>query len=235
MAFTIKSDLITTGDLEVELDFPYPPIHTTAYKYEVFVGSYDFPTNHTTSAQQGCGEPGTAHIYHEMQETKYFVNLRWPRESTLHLTRDEPKGSTAKTAHRFTLAPKQKTDSVTFTAHFSPDRKIAELPATIQKRSPQGWHSYWEEGGFVDLTESPNPKANELQRRIILSQYHARVNSAAKGQPPQESGLMNNGWYGKLLASTVEAIKLTQRRQVSHGDGHMARCSLEHMGSSKDF
>lgn len=35
VAFTIESDLIKSGDLQVELDFPYPPIHTTEYKYEV--------------------------------------------------------------------------------------------------------------------------------------------------------------------------------------------------------
>jgi hypothetical protein len=35
VAFTIESDLIKSGDLKVEMDFPYPPIHTTKYKYEV--------------------------------------------------------------------------------------------------------------------------------------------------------------------------------------------------------
>lgn len=35
VAFEVKSELITKGDLEVELDFPYPPIHSTTYKYEV--------------------------------------------------------------------------------------------------------------------------------------------------------------------------------------------------------
>lgn len=35
IAFSIESELVGHGDLQVELDFPYPPIHTTAYKYEV--------------------------------------------------------------------------------------------------------------------------------------------------------------------------------------------------------
>jgi hypothetical protein len=35
VAFTIESNLIKSGALQVELDFPYPPIHTTQYKYEV--------------------------------------------------------------------------------------------------------------------------------------------------------------------------------------------------------
>lgn len=35
VTFSIQSDLIRRGQLGVELDFPYPPIHSTAYKYEV--------------------------------------------------------------------------------------------------------------------------------------------------------------------------------------------------------
>lgn len=35
VAFSLDSDLLQNGDLKVELDFPYPPIHSTAYKYEV--------------------------------------------------------------------------------------------------------------------------------------------------------------------------------------------------------
>jgi hypothetical protein len=41
VAFTIESDLIRSGDLQVEMDFPYPPIHTTAYKYEVGIPVLD--------------------------------------------------------------------------------------------------------------------------------------------------------------------------------------------------
>lgn len=39
VAFSINSDLINSGDLQVEMDFPYPPIHTTTYKYEVRTGA----------------------------------------------------------------------------------------------------------------------------------------------------------------------------------------------------
>ncbi|KAI1403447.1 Six-hairpin glycosidase-like protein [Hypoxylon fuscum] len=206
VAFHVQSPLLASGDLEVELDFPYPPIHTTTYKYEVFAGVYDFPLNHTTFIVKGC-KVDEAHIYHELQETKYFVNLRWPVENTLNLSRLEPSGSSAVTAHRYTLSASSKSrhrpDTLDFTANFSPDKKTAALPSSIRDRNSEGWHQYWNEGGFVDLTSSSSTKADELQRRIILSQYHVRVNSAAKGQSPQESGLMNNGWYGKFHMEMV--------------------------------
>lgn len=197
VAFTVVSDLVASGDLEVLLDFPYPPIHTTKYKYEVFVGVYEFPANHTTVSTKSEEAKTVAHIYHEMQETKYHVNLRWSSCTPLELTREEPEGSTQINAHRFTLENKGNSSSMSFTAHFSPEKTIPDSPKTIQKRGPGAWNDYWTDGGFIDLTESPNPAADELQRRIILSQYHVRVNSAATGQSPQESGLMNNGWYGK--------------------------------------
>ncbi|KAL9942609.1 hypothetical protein ACHAQF_008618 [Verticillium nonalfalfae] len=207
VVFDIDSELIQSGDLTVELDFPYPPIHSTKYKYEVFVGVYDFPANHTTRLTRSC-EANTAHIYHEMQATRYSVNLRWPDMSPLSLQKVEPEGSTAITAHRYTLAPasgreEQKPSSLSFTAHFSPRKRLPDPPETIRARNTDGWHEYWDQGGFVDLTASTNPNATELQRRIITSQYHVRVNSAAKGESPQESGLMNNGWYGKFHMEMV--------------------------------
>ncbi|KAI1798531.1 Six-hairpin glycosidase-like protein [Daldinia bambusicola] len=206
VTFHVESQLLASDDLEIELDFPYPPIHTTKYKYEVFAGVYDFPLNHTTSIIKNC-KGNEAHIYHELQEIKYFVNLRWPIDSPLRLSKVEPPGSNTVTAHRYTLSSAAKShhrsNIIDLTVHFSPDKRTPALPSRIRSRNTEQWHQYWEDGGFVDLTSSSNPKADELQRRIILSQYHVRVNSAATGKSPQESGLMNNGWYGKFHIEMV--------------------------------
>jgi hypothetical protein len=188
--FEVQSDLLSSGDLTVGLDFPYPPIHSTKYKYEVFVGSYDFPQNHTTLIVGNTKD--RAHIFHQLQETTYFVNLRWPA-SSLQLSR------VSNATHRYTLVP-SSSSTLKFTANFALDKQVPDSPSALQHQNPIDWKKYWTRGGFVDLTASSNPKANELQRRIILSLYHVRVNSAAKGQSPQESGLMNNGWYGTLFA-----------------------------------
>ncbi|OJJ00736.1 hypothetical protein ASPVEDRAFT_82294 [Aspergillus versicolor CBS 583.65] len=200
VAFNIESRLVETGALTVELDFPYPPIHSTDYKYEVFVGVYDFADNHTTSIIPSRNRD-TAHIYHELQETNYFTNLRWPSHSPLQLLQNQKAAGLAK--HQYRLKPQTRSSTISFTALFSPEKQIPDHPTKIQKRNTAGWNKYWSKGGFVDLTSSTNPKADELQRRIILSQYHVRVNSAATGQSPQESGLMNNGWYGKFHMEMV--------------------------------
>ncbi|KAI8960287.1 Six-hairpin glycosidase-like protein [Daldinia sp. FL1419] len=213
VVFQIDSELISTGDLQVEFDFPYPPKHNVSASsdFEIFMGSYDFPLNHTTSIVKAHNGPqnGVAHIYHEMQETTYYVNLRWPCKSPLSLTRNEPQGSNAVTAHRYTLSPAASPryghppTSISFTAHFSLDLKLPASPSAIRKRNPIAWNQYWNEGGFVDLTESSNPSSTELQRRIIMTQYYMRVNSAATGQIPQESGLVYNGWWGKFHLEMV--------------------------------
>ncbi|TGJ88068.1 hypothetical protein E0Z10_g682 [Xylaria hypoxylon] len=204
VAFRIESELVASGFLEVELDFPYPPIHTTKYKYEVFIGVYDFPLNHSTAIVESK-DVGASHIQHQLQETGYFVNIRWPSEQPLTLTRNEPAGSITTTAHRYTLSKAHNSfdGAIEFSANFAPENQRVDLPDAIRRRNPLGWNQYWRRGGFVDVTSSPSPKADELQRRIILSQYHVRVNSAAIGQSPQESGLMTNGWYGKFHMEQV--------------------------------
>ncbi|GAW15177.1 hypothetical protein ANO14919_045860 [Xylariales sp. No.14919] len=204
VAFRIESELVASGVLAVELDFPYPPIHSTKYKYEVFIGVYDFPQNHTTAIVESK-DAGGAHIQHQLQETSYFVNLRWPCGRPLALSRNEPADSVTATAHRYTLskARNSSSDAIEFSANFAPENQSADLPAAIRRRNPLGWNRYWRRGGFVDVTSSPSPAADELQRRIIQSQYHVRVNSAASGQSPQESGLMTNGWYGKFHMEQV--------------------------------
>ncbi|KAJ4293501.1 hypothetical protein N0V90_008784 [Kalmusia sp. IMI 367209] len=188
VAFTIESDLLTSRELEV------------------FVGVYDFPMNHTTSIISDNRKDTAASIKHQLQETMYFANLRWPAQTPLSLVRNEPENANTTIAHRYTLKPSSTSgipSTISFTSQFSPDQRIPPLPSAIQKRNKLEWNQYWKEGGFVDLTASSNSNATELQRRIITSQYHVRVNSAAKGQSPQESGLMNNGWYGKFHMEMV--------------------------------
>lgn len=138
-----------------------------------------------------------------MQELQYFVNFRWSDNAPLEITRDEIANRTADTVHLFVVKPHSNSSVIAFTTHFAQYQHIPDLPQDIQDRNTKEWNNYWQKGGFVDLTASSNPNATELQRRIITSQYHVRVNSAASEQSPQESGLMNNGWYGKFHMEMV--------------------------------
>jgi len=59
------------------------------------------------------------------------------------------------------------------------------------------WRDYWMHGGAIDFSGSTDPRAAELERRVILSQYLAAINQAGE-YPPQEEGLFSNSWNGKF-------------------------------------
>jgi hypothetical protein len=58
------------------------------------------------------------------------------------------------------------------------------------------WARFWESGGAIELADSDDSRAQELERRIVLSQYLSAINSGS--QPPAETGLMLNSWRGKF-------------------------------------
>ncbi|WP_431211123.1 hypothetical protein ACQ86N_35145 [Puia sp. P3] len=62
--------------------------------------------------------------------------------------------------------------------------------------SAKEWEDYWMKGAAVDFSGSTDPRAFELERRVVLSRYLMRVQEAGDN-PPQETGLTYNSWYGK--------------------------------------
>ena len=50
---------------------------------------------------------------------------------------------------------------------------------------------------MIDLSGNDDPRAAELERRIVLSQYVMAVHDAGS-LPPQETGLAVNSWFGKF-------------------------------------
>jgi hypothetical protein len=59
------------------------------------------------------------------------------------------------------------------------------------------WRTYWLQGGAIDFSGSTDPRAAELERRVVLSQYLSALNGAGD-VPPQEEGLFSNSWNGKF-------------------------------------
>ncbi|MDR1807667.1 MAG: hypothetical protein LBR33_07140 [Propionibacteriaceae bacterium] len=51
------------------------------------------------------------------------------------------------------------------------------------------WKAYWNEGGRIDLSESEDPQAEELERRLVLSHYLLRVNNTSVW-PASNPGLL---------------------------------------------
>ena len=111
---------------------------------------------------------------------------------------------TAPDRQRVALHAGPQDDSLSFICAFSPTILPAKLPdadatfAVCRER----WPAFWKSGGAIDFSGSTDPRANELERRVVLSQYLMKVNEAGL-LPPQESGLVNNGWFGKFHMEMV--------------------------------
>ncbi|KAF8582067.1 hypothetical protein K439DRAFT_1352192 [Ramaria rubella] len=200
IAVQIESSLLHSGGLGVFLDFPW---NDGSEKFEApFVGSYDNASLHTTQITlQSATE---ARISHTLVDSTFYTALSWnasasSSHSITQLSRDDPA------AHRYTLRPSSSSDSalsLSVTYSLSPSNTTPSV-SVVQESSTVGWNSFWTTGGFVDLvTGSTATGADELQRRIILSQYLLAVNEAGDS-PTQESGLVNNGWYGKFHLEMV--------------------------------
>jgi hypothetical protein len=83
--------------------------------------------------------------------------------------------------------------------HFSAEEIREDLPSfrEIQNAAQRSWEEFWSSGGAVELADSRDARAPELERRIVLSRYLTAIQCAGS-YPPAETGLTCNSWYGKF-------------------------------------
>jgi hypothetical protein len=89
-------------------------------------------------------------------------------------------------------------DTVCATVAFGPDRTAALPPFDeVRQAAAAHWRDFWTGGAAVSFAGSTDPRAAELERRVVLSQYLTAVHCAGSA-PPQETGLVHNSWGGKF-------------------------------------
>lgn len=100
--------------------------------------------------------------------------------------------------HHFRLVPGRGEQALSFVVEFSRAEPALPLPdaAETVRASVTHWEAFWRKAGMLDLSGSTDPRAAELERRVVLSQYLTAVQLAGE-VPPQESGLTCSTWYGK--------------------------------------
>ncbi|NLA48927.1 MAG: hypothetical protein GX876_05625 [Bacteroidales bacterium] len=123
-----------------------------------------------------------------MNDTEYNILLNW--SGNAEIVEDKP--------HFFNLTP-HSGDILKFSTHFIRKESAIEAISSGEyyNSSVKEWKDYWLSGAAIDLSAGKDPRWKELERRIILSQYVMKVNEAGS-LPPQESNLVNNGWYGRF-------------------------------------
>jgi len=102
-------------------------------------------------------------------------------------------------AHQFLLRG-NKTPKFEFRICFAKKTgTIGTVPSALEvfTESANHWKQFWLTGAAVDFTGSKDPRAPELERRVVLSQYLTAIQCSGS-TPPQETGLTCNSWYGKF-------------------------------------
>lgn len=180
IAVRIKSRKVAEGSIGIFLDFPYASLH------EFGNGADWGKTDQHQTVETVNGRQ--VRFQRIMNATRYDVRMSWDQNADFKKVK----------AHRYEVTPVTDADEICFIVCFDKEKDSSPLPtfAQTEQASVKHWADFWQSGGAIDLSESKDPRWKELERRIVLSQYIMAVNEAGS-LPPQESGLVNNGWYGK--------------------------------------
>lgn len=175
LAVRVRSAALREG-LSVSLSFGYgnPDWHN----------AQDWESPHLHHSRLSTEPDGSWRIDRTLDATEYQV--RWAADGDLARTGD----------HEFALSTED--DALSLVLAFSPRSGLAQLPGLeeVRLRAAVHWQQFWESGAALDLGQVDDPRAKELERRVVLSQYLTAVNCSGD-MPPQETGLVCNSWRGK--------------------------------------
>jgi hypothetical protein len=180
VAVRIDSPLIAAGRLKVRLAFPY-----ASDSFGPDYQDWSHPDSHETRMKPRG--PGSADFSRTLDDTHYNVRVRWSDGASL----------VSAGKHEFILAGAG--DHLELSAWFSrqPPATEADNVAAVQTAAADSWHRYWNTGGVIDFSGTADPRAAELERRLVLSQYLMAVHDSGDC-PPEETGLAANSWFGKF-------------------------------------
>ncbi len=178
VAVKVRSALMSQGRLFIRLRFPFPA--------NAFADSGDNWSDAERHRSSFTRTAGGALFIHTLDTNSYFVKLAWSGTAAI----------TEKGAHYFLLQPSAA--NFELSCLFSSQKTGAPVPgfAAVKAVNAASWKSFWSRGGAVDFSGSTDPRAMELERRVVLSQYLTKIQCAGR-YPPQETGLTYNSWYGK--------------------------------------
>lgn len=176
----VKSPLLKNQQAKVAIRLPYP-----TGKHADHAADWSKTDRHTSSIVKQDAQ--SALIQHQLDSTTYYIYVRWNGIADL-----QPMDN-----HQYALSTTD--DVLEFSAEYSLkpiDRPASETFADHMKRNQKFWHRHWSAGAFADFGQCTDPRAKELERRVVLSQYLTYINCAGN-MPPQETGLTYNSWFGR--------------------------------------
>ena len=179
--YRIKTPLLKDGRAMVSIRLPYP-----TGRHADAASDWTKPERHTSRIIDSGAS--YAVIEHCLDSTRYYITLHWEGDAVL----------TERAPHDFALTT--SADILAFKAIYSPVRGDAVTTSLVFDQELRAiiraWNRWWQQGAIVDFAQCTDPRAKELERRVVLSQYLTQVN-CANAQPPQETGLAYNSWFGR--------------------------------------
>jgi hypothetical protein len=176
---SVRSPLVASGRVGVEVRYP-----GVSPKINPDPQDWSRDDSHTTAVIENKG--GRLLARRQLDDTRYWTGIESP-------------GATIAQAgpHRFTVTGKAQTLTVQVGFGRDPAQVATGDWRGAVANSVTGWRNFWTKGGAIDFSGSTDPRAPELERRVILSQYLGRINQSGD-LPPQEEGLFSNSWNGKF-------------------------------------
>lgn len=176
----IESPLLSSGHLKAVIKFPYAKDCHVCPGYD-----WNNEDKHTSAMESAAKYAAT--IARVIDSTRYFTNLSWDNGE---LKQTSP--------HQFELSASENTAALELAAVFTRDLRPYEVEFDeVARFNAEHWRTFWTAGGFIDFSKCTDPRAKELERRVILSQYLTKIQCSGS-LPPQETGLTMNSWYGKF-------------------------------------
>lgn len=176
----INSPLIAERRIAIRLRFPYPN-----GEFKDAGIDYNDGNKHSSSSENQSN--GDVIFKHSLDSTTYFIHAHFRQSSITH--QSQP--------HDFLIEPSNAGNVLEATFNFSQKHFSQSFSfEVVQQSSAAAWLAFWKSGGAIDFSGSTNPRAFELERRAILSQYLLRAQEASSF-PSQETGLTYNSWYGR--------------------------------------
>lgn len=207
VAVRIESELVRSGELVVQIDFPNPDLTPGPW-----VGSFNDAQSTPFEIQRV--DDDKALVVKRLLQNEYAQGVVGDYSYSTRVDavggKVEQVGETS--AIRITGLDADTLDlAITFdggdySSFPTDDSVLTSAPVSFdeaQEISQARWETFWTSGAAVDLSESADPRWKELERRVVLSQFQLRANSAGDW-PCGESGLVTIcPWSGRFHMEMV--------------------------------
>ena len=179
LAIRIESPLLESGRLSVRLKFPYGGVDWGT------AADWSLADRHTTTSRITDRQ---ADLTRRLDGDSYHVRAAWSQGGRMRTV----------SQHEYEIGREGGT-TLELVVAFSPTEIADPMPGfdDVRTAAAEHWPRFWKSGGAIDFSQCADPRAAELERRVVLSQYLMAIQCAGS-RPPQETGLTRNSWFGKF-------------------------------------